>query len=124
MFLLYFTYLGAKEEAGQQQYCPASALACPPAHLSRYPPLSAPLSSRLYPLAACPSASAVPMFPTSPPSYLLLSPPPSHLPPDPSRIAVAARIVPSCPILLSPALSVAVVRDKRDDKSEKKKRGE
>ena len=83
-----------------------------------------PSEFRSHSLVACPSASAIPMFPTSPPSYLLLPPPPARLTPVPSGIAFAASVVPSCHGPLGPTLSVAVVCNKRDNKSEKKKRGE
>ena len=76
---------------------------------------------RSHPLVTCPSASAVPMFPASLPSYLLLPPPPARLPL--SRPHCCRR--PCCPVLSVPlglTPSVAVVHDKRDNKSEKKKR--
>ena len=111
----------AKAEAGQQQCCPASVLTCPSAHPPYLLPLFAPLSSGLHPLVACPSASAVPMFPASPPSYLLLPPPPACLllsrptlllPPALSHPAVAARVVPYFLVPLGPDPSVAVVLTK------------
>ena len=78
---------------------------------------------QLQPLVTCPSTSAVPMFLASPPffllSYLLL---PSACPCPASHCC--PRAVPSCPVPLGLVSSVAVVRDKRYDKSEKKKREE
>ena len=80
---------------------------------------------RSHPLVAYPSASAVPMFPAIPPSYLLLCTSSSRLSASRLvRIAVAARVALSCPVPLGSVPFVAVVRDKRDNKSEKKKRGE
>ena len=81
---------------------------------------------------SCPHVLRQPaFFPSStsssrPPSSLLLPPPPVRLSPVLSCIAVAARVVSFCPIILgpAPAPSVAVVCDKSDSKSEKKKREE
>ena len=100
---------------------PGSALTCPPAHSPCLPSLSAPLMSRLHPLVTCLSASAVSMFPVSPHSYLLLPPPPDRLPPVPSRIAVAARTVPSHSVSPQSTCFSSTRKKKRDNKSEKKK---
>ena len=67
--------------------------------------------------------SQVPRLPTFLPSPISSSRPSSSRP-VPPRIDIAARLVPSCPIPFGPAPSVAAVCNKRDSKSEKKKRGE
>ena len=64
------------------------------------------------------SCPHVPREPAFPPFSYLLFPPACPL----SR-PVAARVVPSFPVPLGPAPSVAVVCDKRDSKGEKKERG-
>ena len=67
---------------------------------------------------SCPQAPRQSAFLPSPISSFR----PSSPHPVPSHIAIAARVVPSCPIPLGPAPSVATVCDKRDSKSEKKKK--
>ena len=72
---------------------------------------------RLHPLVTCPSAPSVPMFPA------ILPPTPTRLPPVPFALLLPPVL--SIPVpSLGPAPSVAVVRGKRDNKSENKKRGE
>ena len=80
--------------------------------------------NRSDPLVTCLSVSDVPMFPDSPPSYIFLPPPPARLPPDPSALLLLPVLSRPVPPIFGPVLSVAVVRDKRDNKSETKKRGE
>ena len=66
---------------------------------------------------SCPYVPRHPVFLPSPTS--------SSRPPAPRPIPhCCRRVVPSCPVPLGLAPSVAVVRDKRDNKSEKKKREE
>jgi len=111
----------AKAEAGQQPCCPASALTCSPVHRPRLLPLSALKVPTRILSSPAPPPQLSPCSPASPPSSLLLPPPPARLPPVPH---CCRRVVPSCPVPLGLASSVAVVCDKRDNKSEKKKREE
>ena len=74
MILLYFTYLEAKEEAGQQQCCQASALTC---SLVLLVPPTARLSKSPYPLVPPPARLSSLPAPTSllrPPFYLPFQP--------------------------------------------------
>ena len=95
-------------------------LARPPASYSAAVcPSKFPLASFCH-LPLCLSCPHVPNQPA-----FLPSPTSSSRPPAPRPVPrCCPRVVPSCSVPLGLTPSIAVVRDKRDNKSEKKKRGE